>query len=182
MYILSFDVGIKHLGFAGLDERGNVFHTGVRCIPTKTNRVKDTVATLNALMSDIDVDPDIVLVEKQLHRNPTMRVVQAILQTFFVLRYPRSKVMEYSPKNKLKGEECSNYRARKKRSIELCQAHIETHGTESVRESFRAEKKKDDMADAIMQAIHYVRDRFPVSIEETNLFDDADADADADDN
>lgn len=172
MHLLSFDVGIKHLGYAGLNETGRVLHTGIRSIPSKTNRVKDTIATLQKLMEDLETEPDIVLVEKQLHRNPTMRVVQAILQAFFVMMYPRSKVIEYSPKNKLKGEECLNYRARKKRSIELCQEHIRDHAEQTVQESFRTEKKKDDMADAILQGVSYIKQKFPVSIpiEETELF------------
>lgn len=155
--LLSFDIGIKHLGYAWVDEsNGSVVRTGIRTIPNRANRVVDTVDTLRALMNDLEGDVATVLVEKQVHTNPVMRVVQGIVQTFYVLAYPNARVLEYSPKRKLKGEVCETYRARKKRAVTLCTAYLEREGSARARADFDAEKKKDDMSDAILQALSYL--------------------------
>lgn len=161
--ILSFDVGVRNLGYALLEPNGLVCDVGVIEIKTRVNRVVDTVRTLRELLASFhwpssDADLTTVLVEKQLHRNPTMRVVQGILQTFFCLSYPKVKCIEYSPKKKLKGEtDCQTYRARKKTAIKLVHDRLEQFQKESsAYVSYSSMKKKDDAADATLQAWSYL--------------------------
>lgn len=163
--LLSFDIGIKHLGFAWIDESApGVVRTGIRTIPSRTNRVSDTIETLRTLMAELDGPLATVLVEKQVHTNPVMRVVQGIVHTFYALTYPDARVLEYSPKSKLHGETCGSYRERKKKAVDLCTRYLDREGSERARAEFRAEKKRDDMSDAILQALHFLdRPVAPVS-------------------
>lgn len=161
--LLSFDVGVRNLGYAVLAPEGYVAHAGTVTIKPRVNRVVDTIRTVRELVATLTAIAEpyslqTVLVEKQLHRNPSMRVVQAILQSYFCILFPRTKVLEYSPKKKLRGEgKCKSYHARKKRAVELVLARLDaTQGNSEAYASIRALKKKDDAADAILQAWAYL--------------------------
>lgn len=160
-WILSFDVGVKNLGYALIRSDGYVGDAYTVCIKQRVNRVLDTIRTMRELMASLDLGElplSTVVVEKQLHRNPSMRVVQAIIQTYFGIVFPSTKVLEYSSRRKLSGEKCDSYRGRKKRAVELCTEYLDAKQPQSnARERFGSLKKKDDAADALLQGMSYLR-------------------------
>jgi hypothetical protein len=100
-----------------------------------------------------------VLIEKQPSRNTKMRVMENSLTMFFHMTGMR-KVINYSAKNKLgavgktvKG--VKNYSMRKKYSTHMTRSFLKSHAVDS-RELFESHKKKDDLADCLLQALSYL--------------------------
>lgn len=175
-WTLSFDVGVKNLGYALVRSDGFVADAYTISIKTRVNRVVDTVRTMRELVESLefgDLPLSTVVVEKQLHRNPSMRVVQAIVQTYFCILHPATKVLEYSSRRKLTGEKCDSYRGRKKRAVELSTDYLASHQAGSPAQArFLSLKKKDDAADALLQCLSYLRLGVE-PIDTSALFDDS---------
>jgi hypothetical protein len=110
---------------------------------------------------------DIVVIEKQPSRARVMRVLEGAIQAFVHtcrLTVPtckvakidsfsaRDKFEEYEHRLELKGKK--KYAARKKASVELCTVYLKASGQESA--LFQKAKKRDDLADALMQGVMYM--------------------------
>ena len=98
-----------------------------------------------------------------------MRVIEALLQSYFVIKglankeSSVSKVTIYSAKHKLgnipslRGK--ANYSERKKLAVRRCKSYIETtNQTNEMKDKFDKSKKKDDLADTLLQALAYLGD------------------------
>lgn len=160
--ILSFDVGIKNLAFCAVTENLMIQKWEVCTIPSPQTNFDGLITFMNSL----DFDPttvSTVLVEKQPSRNCKMRIMEAILMTFFKVK-GFDKVVSFNPKLKL-GKELgktikgrSNYSTRKKYGILLTNRFITDYPqSESMRTAFEKHKKKDDMSDALLQALCYMQ-------------------------
>ena len=165
MSILSFDVGIKNLAFCILKEN-KIQYWNVSELKYSTNQ-----SLCEAIVSHCDAWPQMlecgtVLIEKQPSRNNKMRIIEALLNAYFVIKGSKNtasnvkKVCVYSAKYKLgtntaKGK--SNYTERKKLSIERCKKFLELTSEENslFSETFHSSKKKDDLADTLLQALAY---------------------------
>ena len=165
MSILSFDVGMKNLAFCILKET-TIEKWDVSEIKYKTNQ-----SLCDAIVHHLDKYPELlkcstVLIEKQPSRNNKMRIIEALLNAYFVIKGSSNqessikKVLVYSAKYKLgsntmKGK--SNYNERKKLSIARCKRFLEN--TSNVNQNyvdvFFKSKKKDDLADSLLQALAY---------------------------
>lgn len=155
MKLLSIDVGMKHLGVCILEDtqlsnlEDALLYWNVITLDT------NTVSSLKKHLDQLDFD--FCLIEKQPSRNVKMRTVEAMIQMYCCVRNKNYK--SYSAKyklstqsNQLKGKR--NYRERKKQSI-----RIVSELTKS--ELFEKHKKKDDLADALLQALHYLDYNIP---------------------
>jgi hypothetical protein len=100
------------------------------------------------------------LIEKQPSRNVKMRVFENTLGVFFEMSgFPR--VLHYSAKYKLgdigktvKGR--ANYNLRKKYSIQMCRQFLKDYDNNGIYSKlFESHKKKDDLADCLLQFISY---------------------------
>lgn len=167
MSILSFDVGLKNLAFCIL-ENNTIIDWNVSEIKYSTNQ-----NLCEAIVSHLDKFQGIhnchtVLIEKQPSRNNKMRIIEALLNAYFVIKGTTNdeskikKVMVYSAKYKLgsstvKGK--SNYTERKKLAIVRCRKFLEnTIATnEKWISQFENSKKKDDLADCLLQALAYAK-------------------------
>lgn len=165
MSILSFDVGIKNLAFCILKDTV-IQNWNVSEIKYKTNQ-----NLCDVIVAHLDTFPDMlecntVLIEKQPSRNNKMRIIEALLNAYFIIKGSSSesslikKVLVYSAKYKLgsntmKGK--ANYTERKKLSIARCKKFLES--TAEINEEyvpiFENSKKKDDLADSLLQALAY---------------------------
>jgi hypothetical protein len=164
MKIVSFDVGRKNLACCIHDSNTNlitfwyIFDIGEN---------KGTKLIYNAF-AELDKFPilltgDIVLVERQPNCNPTMRVIEAIVESYFVGK--GLATMDYSSRFKLNNADLSslgnlkgksNYAVRKKAAIGLCRLHLTNHPQpETVVKIWDTCKKKDDLADCLLQALSY---------------------------
>jgi hypothetical protein len=159
--ILSIDVGIKNLALCLLDDRTNlVTQWDVSGIPPEH---KDGVYV--SMRDHLDARPwvlgaDTVLIEKQPDRNKKMVSVMHFLHAYFIIKSPGSETILYDAKHKVPdvaGPGRAQYNKRKKVSIERCEAFLR-EGDTNVHwlDLFTASKKKDDLADTVMQALSFV--------------------------
>lgn len=160
--ILSIDVGIRNLAMCQFDETSNlVVQWDVSGIPPEH---KDGVYV--SLRKHLDERPwvltaDTVLIEKQPDRNKKMKTVENFLHAYFVIKAPQTDTIIYDARFKIpdvSGPGKAQYMKRKKASIERCRLFLEAHeNNKHWLPIFDASKKKDDLADTVMQAISYTK-------------------------
>ena len=162
MKILSIDVGIRNLAMCLLDDAGNLIEQwDVSGIPPQhedgiyvslRKHLDDRAWTLTA---------DVTLIEKQPDRNKKMKSVENFLHAYFVIKNPHAETIIYDARHKIPdvaGPGRAQYLKRKKTSIERCKEFIHTGETNAHWiPVFNTSKKKDDLADTVMQALSYTR-------------------------
>ena len=160
--ILSIDVGIRNLAMCQFDETSNlVVQWDVSGIPPEH---KDGIYV--SLRKHLDERPwvltaDTILIEKQPDRNKKMKMVENFLHAYFVIKAPQVETIVYDARFKIpdvSGPGKAQYMKRKKASIERCRIFLETHeNNHHWLPIFDASKKKDDLADTVMQAISFTK-------------------------
>lgn len=159
--ILSIDVGIRNLAMCLLDDKTNlVVNWDVDGIPPQH---EDGVYI--SLRKHLDERPwvltaDTVLIEKQPDRNKKMVAVMHFLYAYFIIKCPGVETILYDAKHKIPdvaGPGKSQYLKRKKASIERCEEFIRSSPANvHWLDTFLKSKKKDDLADTVMQALSFV--------------------------
>jgi hypothetical protein len=100
-----------------------------------------------------------ILIEKQPDKNRKMKTVENFLHAYFVIRSPRADTIIYDARHKIPdvaGPGKARYRQRKLTSIQRCKEFLEGSDVNAHwLETFRASKKKDDLADTVMQALSF---------------------------
>jgi hypothetical protein len=90
-----------------------------------------------------------------------MKMVEHFLHAYFVIKAPKSETIIYDAKFKIPdvvGPGKAQYTKRKKVSIERCEAFLRRDDTNKHWiETFMKSKKKDDLADTVMQAISFTK-------------------------
>lgn len=160
--ILSIDVGIRNLAMCMFDETSNlIVQWDTSGIPPQH---KDGIYV--SLRKHLDEKPwilnaDTVLIEKQPERNKKMVMVQHFLHAYFVIKHPSAETIIYDARHKIpdvSGSGKAQYNKRKRVSIERCSEFIHKHTVNSHWiPIFTESKKKDDLADTVMQAISYTK-------------------------
>jgi hypothetical protein len=162
MKILSIDVGIKNLAMCLLDTKTSRIHNwDVSGVPPEHED-----GLFVSLRKHLDERPwtiksDVVLIEKQPDRNRKMKTVENFLHAYFVIKSPNAETIIYDARHKIPdvaGPGRSMYAKRKKTSIERCRAfiHVGDVNADWI-DVFDKSKKKDDLADTVMQALSYAR-------------------------
>lgn len=160
--ILSIDVGIRNLAMCLLDEdHGNLVREwDVSGVPPEH---KDGVYV--SLRKHLDERPWVltaktILIEKQPERNKKMISVMHFLHAYFIIKCPDAETILYDARHKIPdvaGPGKAQYNKRKKVSIERCEAFIRDGVTNTHwLDTFLKSKKKDDLADTVMQALSFV--------------------------
>jgi len=164
MVLLSIDVGIKNLAICMIDEKTlEVLQWDVSGVPPQHRD-----GLFPCLRDHLDDKPWVleattVLIEKQPGMNKTMKTVENFLHSYFVIKNQKSEVIIYDARHKVPdvaGAGKAMYRQRKKVAIERCREFIE--GSEVNKHwmpTFVASKKKDDLADTVLQALSYINRR-----------------------
>lgn len=186
--ILSIDVGIKHLSFCVLnissDQRIEIKQWDNLCI-TNGNTTKLpigdlTESLLDSLNSHFDSDfkADYVIIENQpMLKNGLMKTMSVIIYTYFnmlkMLHGSINDVRFVSATNKLKckgmqalGNTLSSnktYQNRKHNSILLARLHITKLSPHKL-EWFEGQRKKDDFADSLNQAIAFIEKTLKIEV------------------
>lgn len=161
MYLVSIDVGTKNLAYCIMDAETQKIHEWVVCgIPCVATNIHKLVEFLKDAMPPGEEISDVVI-EKQPARNVKMRIMENILSTFFVM-LGVVNVTSYSAKNKLgnigktaKGK--TNYTLRKKMGVVMASSYIEKVNDVDAKDIFKQSKKKDDLADCLLQALSYLK-------------------------
>jgi hypothetical protein len=152
--LLSIDVGIRNLGICLMDEK-KIKHWDASGIPPKHD--DGLYKSLLVHMKDRPwvLDSTHVLVEKQPDKNKTMKSVENFLHAYFLINGKHVEV--YDARHKIPdvvGPGREMYRKRKQASVDRCLEFIKDTNPEWV-DWFSAQKKKDDLADTVMQALSY---------------------------
>jgi hypothetical protein len=160
--ILSIDVGIRNLAICLMDEdNGNIVKEwDVDGIPPQ-----HTDGVYVSMRDHLDARPWVlgaktILIEKQPDRNKKMVSVMHFLHAYFIIKCPQAETILYDARHKIPdvaGPGKAQYNKRKKVSIERCEAFIRD-GTTNAHwlDTFIKSKKKDDLADTVMQALSFV--------------------------
>jgi len=162
MKILSIDVGIRNLALCLLNDDNNLIEQwDVSGIPPQHE--DGVYVSLRKHLDDRPwtLEADVTLIEKQPDRNKKMKAVENFLHAYFVIKNQNAETIIYDARHKIPdvaGPGRSQYLKRKKTSIERCKEFIHTGETNAHWiDTFNASKKKDDLADTVMQALSYTR-------------------------
>lgn len=162
MRILSFDIGIKNLAYCMFDTETNAI--GAWNLVSVTRPKEDLAQGIFRTLSTAEIPScDRVLVERQPGRNKTMLRVEAYVHMFCVAKQLAPIVELYGAIHKLKNTGVENhgrsknmYSARKKAAVALALEFLREHPqADHIRKQFDQCKKKDDLADCLLQALSY---------------------------
>ncbi len=158
--ILSIDVGIRNLAMCLIDDQKIVQHWDVSGVPPESS--DGLFPCLAKHLNDRPwvLDANVVLIEKQPDRNKKMKMVEHFLQAYFVIKIPDKETIIYDARHKIPdvvGAGKAQYRKRKQTSIDRCKEFLEKgpEGNRHWLETFKKSKKKDDLADTVMQALSF---------------------------
>lgn len=156
MILLSIDVGIRNLGMCLMDTRTKrIQHWDATGIPPQhesglfvclRNHFRDRPWVLESSK---------VLIEKQPDKNRTMKSVENFIHAYFLCN--DKDVQIYDARFKVPdvvGPGRAMYLKRKKVSVTRCTEFLEEYNPEWS-QWFLSQKKKDDLADSVMQALSY---------------------------
>jgi hypothetical protein len=162
--VLSVDVGTRNLAYCTYDSDAKKIRDW-RLVDI--GRTAEPCARLFEVLEALSFQPcDAVVIERQPGRNKGMLRIEAYLHMYFVARKVAPKVVLYHAGNKLRdtgmenrGRARTQYAARKKASIELTYAFLAEHPQDpAIKQTFEGSKKKDDLADTLLQAVHYCQE------------------------
>jgi hypothetical protein len=161
--ILSIDVGIKNLAMCMIDENTKIIHHwDVSGVPPEhqDGLYKSLCHHLNTKPWVLEAST--ILIEKQPDKNKKMKTVENFLQAYFIIKCPNSETIIYDARHKIPdvvGPGKAQYRKRKNTSIERCREFIKGDENSHWIPIFVASKKKDDLADTVMQALSFINRR-----------------------
>lgn len=157
--LLSIDVGIKNLAMCLIDPATRkIKNWEVDGVPPNHSD-----GLFLSLVKHLDKKPWInssrqVLLEKQPDRNKGMKSVEHLLHAYLLTKDSTRQVIVWDARYKVPdvaGPGKSRYAARKAASIERARKFIQDTNPEWV-EYFEKHKKKDDLADTVMQALSFL--------------------------
>ncbi len=156
MRLLSIDVGIKNLAMCLMENKSRILFWEVSQIPSEHSDGLFLVLKKHLDERRAQLDPlDLVLIERQPEKNRKMKSIENFLHAYFVCN--DIKTLLWDAKHKIPdvcGPGKKKYKLRKDTSIERCSSWIKENATEWVA-FFDQHKKKDDLADTVMQALSY---------------------------
>lgn len=149
--ILSIDIGIKNFGVCVYDKENNCmkYLDNINFFPYNADKL---ILFMNDLIEQYKITETIV--EKQLPQNYKACLVAAHLEIYFKLKLPDCNLKFQSSKLKGLGKQ-PNYQERKNSSVKKACEFLKKEKQSDFYTRFQDAKKKDDMADAICQLMHY---------------------------
>jgi len=162
--LLSIDCGIKNLAMCLIDPITKKIHEwDVSGVPPN-----HADGIFPCLVRHLNEKPWVlgattVIIEKQPDRNRSMKAVENLLHTYFLVKDPTRPVVIWDARHKIPdvaGAGKARYAQRKKTSIERARKFIAGDGpNKELVPFFDAHKKKDDLADSVMQALSFIDKR-----------------------
>ena len=161
MSLLSIDCGIKNLAMCLIDQKTKrIQRWDVSGVPPM-----HVDGIFQCMVRHLNEKPWIleaqtVLIEKQPDRNRGMKGIENLLHTYFLVK--EKQVVIWDARHKIPdvaGAGKAKYAQRKKTSIERARKFIDNTVNEDWIQFFDSHKKKDDLADTVMQALSYIDKR-----------------------
>ena len=166
MSLLSIDCGIKNLAMCLINQKTKrIQKWDVSGVPPM--HVDGIFACMVRHLNEKPwiLEAQTVLIEKQPDRNRGMKGIENLLHTYFLVK--EKQVVIWDARHKIPdvaGAGKAKYAQRKKTSIERARKFIEDEVNKDWIQFFDSHKKKDDLADTVMQALSYI-DKRPVEPE-----------------
>jgi hypothetical protein len=170
LMLLSIDCGIKNLALCLIDPTTRRIHQwDVSGVPPK-----HADGVFPCLVGHLNTKPWVleattVIIEKQPDRNRGMKAVENLLHAYFLIKEGGRQVVIWDARHKIPdvaGAGKTRYAQRKKTSIERARKFIaESSLNRDWVQFFDGHKKKDDLADTVMQALSFI-DKRPVNEEQ----------------
>lgn len=167
--LLSIDVGIRNLGLCLIDpSTKQIKHWDATGVPPE-----HASGLYKSLYTHFKERPWVlecskVLVEKQPDKNKTMKSVEHFIHTYFICN--EKDVQVYDARFKIPdvvGPGKAMYAKRKKASVVRCTEFLKETHQDDLLSWFLKQKKKDDLADTVMQALSYMEKTVSCSEEKT---------------
>jgi len=147
-------------------------HSKLKQYPNKCKKIKSDNSIYNVgkkLVEQLDKYPDFlncedVIVENQPSlKNPTMKSIQMMVYSYFLIKGQVKNLEMINARNKLKVYKgpkiiciiTDKYKRNKFLAIEYCKEMIKNQNKKYI-ELFNNSKKKDDLADSYLQGIYYI--------------------------
>ena len=151
MRVGSIDPGLRNFGYAIVDD-GNLVDFDSICIwdlvPKKKRSDYPFIARVLVDHTDVFKDADVILIERQMQAR--MKMIACALRCFF---WEKSRMI--APLSVRKHFKISTgvYHENKKASKDYVLRFLD----EKQKKKYSASKKRDDMADAIIQAMYFIK-------------------------
>lgn len=133
----------------------------------KLNHLGDNMIMLLDQHNDLLKTAVAFVIEQQPNSQTDMQILSYILYTYLRVRYPDKKIQLISGKNKFKclgpltperkAQMNKNYYQRKKLSVQLAMDALEKSNNSQMLQWLQLQDKQDDLADAYIQALWYLR-------------------------
>jgi hypothetical protein len=158
--LLSIDVGIRNLALCLIEETTkHVTQWDVSGVPPQHED-----GLFKSIRDHLDAKPWVltartILIEKQPGQNKTMKSVENFLHAYFLIKCPASEVIIYDARHKVPdvtGRGKAMYRKRKATAVERCRLFLNEEPNKHWRDLFINSKKKDDLADTVLQALSFI--------------------------
>lgn len=159
---LSIDIGLKHLGYSILTDKGLIFDIfNIEDTYSKDKRLKKINSVpvqrsyvLNTFLTDIIKEYSIerIVVERQYQENVAAMEIMYSIISLCITKIPLDALIVYDPKKKftdLHLKYSTKKKEHKKLSICVCREKLNTLYPHLLDE-FEAHRKKDDIADSII--------------------------------
>ena len=155
--MISVDVGSVNLGVALFDETHRLVDIQhLNCTTVKRATVARSCSDLqkrfSRFLSELEFTPLLGLIEQQPRRNMKTKVLSHCIQVM-LLQAGIKKIRFISPKLKLGLPHKTTYYQRKKMAVKRAADFLRKGKYEALLKTFSNLKKKDDVADAILQAV-----------------------------
>jgi len=162
-WLLSIDVGIINIGMCLLDpQTKKIKHWDCSGIPPESKKGLFVSLRDHLRERPWTLEASKILIEKQPDRNKKMKSVEHFITAYFLCH--DKDIQVYDARHKIpdvSGPGKVMYRKRKNASITRCEEFIKEHNKEWV-SFFMSHKKKDDLADAVMQALSFKQPVAPI--------------------
>ena len=162
--LLSIDCGIKNLALCLIDPVTKKIHQwDVSGVPPMHADGIFPCLVRHLNEKPWILDATTVIIEKQPDRNRSMKAVENLLHTYFLVKDPGRPVVIWDARHKVPdcaGPGRAMYAKRKKASIERARKFIAGDGpNKELVTFFDKHNKKDDLADTVTQALSFIDKR-----------------------
>jgi len=173
--ILSFDIGLKNMAYCivTVDSENHLHEivdwSLVTLESSSIYTLADSIISTCEKLFTGKTFTEILIENQPCMKAPTMKSIQMIIFTYMRIHFKDANIYMCSAANKLKVSRNKTgikltYTQKKKRAVELTREYIQGAPLEPF---FSGCKKRDDLADAYLQAVYYMENKYGCAFQHT---------------